>query len=279
MTLTVSLAVLLAALLHAGWNTMLKGGRDVLLDTALIVSGAGIVTLPFIFFVPLPLKESWPYLAASLATHVGYYTFMVNAYRTGDLSLVYPLMRGAAPLVAAVLALVWLQELPAPVAWLGMVLVSLGVMALAWRTADHAPCAKAVGFALANALVIALYTVIDGAGVRLAGNAWSYIVWLFVIDAVPFTAYVAWRRGRELVDYAREFPTRLLAGGAASAAAYAISVWAMTQAPVALVASLRETSVLFATLLGAWLLRETLTWRRWAGVGAVVVGVLALKAG
>ena len=279
MTLTVSLAVLLAALLHAGWNTMLKGGRDVLLDTTLIVFGAGVVTLPFIFVVPLPAKESWPYLAASLATHIGYYYFMVNAYRTGDLSLVYPLMRGAAPLVTALLALFWLREMPALVAWLGMVLVSVGVMALAWRTADHAPCARAVGFALANALVIALYTVIDGTGVRLAGNAWSYIVWLFVIDAVPFTAFVLWRRGRELVDYAREFPQRMLGGGAASAAAYAISVWAMTQAPVALVASLRETSVLFATLLGARLLREKLSAKRWAGVGAVVLGVLALKAG
>jgi drug/metabolite transporter (DMT)-like permease len=278
LTLTVSFAVLLAALLHAGWNTMLKGGRDVLLDTALVVAGAGIVMLPFVFVVPLPARESWPYLVASLATHVGYYYFMVNAYRTGDLSLVYPLMRGAAPLVAALLAVLWLREWPAPVAWLGMVAISAGVVGLAWRTADHAPSRAAVAYALANALIIALYTVIDGAGVRLAGNAWSYIVWLFVIDAVPFTLYVLWRRGRVLFDYAREFPGRLLAGGGASALAYAISVWAMTQAPVALVASLRETSVLFAALFGARLLREKLTWRRWAGVGAVVLGVLALKA-
>lgn len=278
MTLTVSFAVLLAALLHAGWNTMLKGGRDVLLDTALVVAGAGIVMLPFVFVVPLPARESWPYLAASLATHVGYYYFMVNAYRTGDLSLVYPLMRGAAPLVAALLAVLWMREWPAPVAWFGMVAISAGVVGLAWRAADHAPSRAAVAYALANALIIALYTVIDGAGVRLAGNAWSYIVWLFVIDAVPFTLFVLWQRGRALFDYAREFPGRLLGGGGASAAAYAISVWAMTQAPVALVASLRETSVLFATLFGARLLREKLTWRRWAGVGAVVLGVLALKA-
>lgn len=277
MTLTVSFAVLLAALLHAGWNAMLKGGRDVLLDTALIVAGAGLVMLPFIFVVPLPARESWPYLAGSLATHVGYYFFMVNAYRTGDLSLVYPLMRGAAPLVVAVLAVLWLAELPALFGWLGMLLISVGVISLAWRTADHAPSRAAIGYALANALVIALYTVIDGAGVRLAGNAWSYIVWLFVIDAVPFTVFVLWRRGRALFDYAREFPARLVGGGGASAAAYAISVWAMTQAPVALVASLRETSVLFATLFGARVLREKLTWRRWVGVGVVVCGVLALK--
>ena len=279
LTLTVSFAVLLAALLHASWNAMLKGGRDVLLDTALIVIGAGVVMLPFVFVLPLPARASWPYLAASLATHVAYYTFMVNAYRTGDLSLVYPLMRGAAPLVAALLGVVWLNELPAPLAWAGMAAISGGVVLLAWRTADHTPSRRAVGFALANALVIALYTVIDGAGVRLAGNAWSYIVWLFVIDAVPFTLFVLWQRGgHALFGYVREFPGRMLGGGGASAGAYAISVWAMTQAPVALVASLRETSVLFATLFGAHVLRERLTGLRWAGVGAVVAGVLALKA-
>lgn len=277
LTLTVFFAVLLAALLHASWNAVLKGGRDVLLDTALVVAGAGIVMLPFVFVVPLPEPASWPYLASSLVTHVGYYFLMVNAYRTGDLSLVYPLMRGAAPLVAAVLAVFWLREMPAASAWFGMGAISVGVIMLAWRAVDHRPSRAAVGYALANALVIAAYTVIDGAGVRLAGNAWSYIVWLFVVDAVPFTVFVWWRRGRALIDYGREFPLRLFGAGGASAAAYAISVWAMTQAPVALVASLRETSVLFAVMFGVHLLGEKLTWRRWVGVGAVVVGALALK--
>lgn len=277
-TLTVSAAVLLAALLHASWNAMIKGGRDVLLDTAAIVAGAGLVTLPFIFFVPPPAPASWPYIAASVATHLAYYYLMVNAYRTGDLSLVYPLMRGVAPLITAVLGIVWLHEMPGPFTWLGMLLISAGVIALALRTVDHAPSRAAVGFALANAAVIAVYSIIDGSGARVSGDVWSYIVWLFVLDAVPFTLFMLATRRGAFVRALWERRRNGLIGGGLSAGAYAISVWAMTKAPVAMVASLRETSVLFATLIGARLLHEKLNARRWAGVLAVVLGVIALKA-
>jgi drug/metabolite transporter (DMT)-like permease len=190
-------------------------------------------------------------------------------------------MRGVAPLLTGVLAIFWMQERPGVVGWLGMALISLGVFALAFRPARLGPAlhghSKAVSFALANAGVIALYTIIDGSGARLAGNAWSYIVWLFVLDAVPFTVYVLATRRGAFVTALRQRRARGTVGGALSAGAYAISVWAMTQAPVALVASLRETSVLFATLIGARLLHERLTPRRWAGVVTVVVGVISLK--
>jgi drug/metabolite transporter (DMT)-like permease len=278
LTLTVSFAVLLAALLHASWNAMIKGGTDVLMNTAAIVAGAGIVALPFLLVVPLPAPASWPYIGASVAIHLAYYYLMVNAYRTGDLSLVYPLMRGVAPLLTAVLGIFWLAELPGVFTWVGIALISAGVFALAFRTVDHVPSPKAVGFALANAAVIATYTIVDGTGARLAGDAWAYIVWLFVIDAVPFTVWVLAARREAFVKFVAASPLRGLVGGGLSAAAYAISVWAMTKAPVAMVASLRETSVLFATLIGARLLREKLNARRWAGAVAVVAGVIALKA-
>jgi drug/metabolite transporter (DMT)-like permease len=282
-SIEVSLAVLLAALLHASWNAMIKGGRDVLMDTAAIVVGAGIVAAPFIFVVPLPAPASWPYIFASIVTHLGDYFFMVSAYRVGDLSLVYPLMRGVAPLLTGLLAIVWMHEWPGALGWIGMLLISMGVIALALRPARLGPAlhghGRAVGFALSNAVVIAVYTIIDGSGARLAGNAWSYIVWLFVIDALPFSLYLLASRRGAFITAMAERSRRGLIGGGLSAAAYAISVWAMTKAPVALVASLRETSVLFATLIGARMLKEHLTPRRWAGVAAVVVGVVALKAG
>jgi drug/metabolite transporter (DMT)-like permease len=278
LSLAVSFAVLLAALLHATWNAMIKGGRDVLLDTAAIVVGAGLVALPFLPLVPLPQPQAWPYIIASVVTHLAYYFLMVNAYRTGDLSLVYPLMRGVAPLITAVLGIFWLREMPATFAWAGMLLISAGVIALALRTADHSPSGKAVSFALANACVIAIYSIIDGNGARASGNVWSYIVWLFVLDAIPFTLYMLVTRRRAFVQALWQRRRNGMIGGGLSAGAYAISVWAMTQAPVALVASLRETSVLFATLIGARLLNEKLTPRRWAGVAAVVIGVIALKA-
>ena len=282
MSFEVTLAVLLAALLHASWNAMIKGGSDVLLDTATIVAGAGLIGIPFLLVVPLPAPASWPYIFASIITHLAYYFLMVNAYRTGELSLVYPLMRGVAPLITAVLGILWLRELPAPISWIGMLLISMGVIALALRPTGTTPLlaghGRAVRFALANAAVIATYTIIDGTGARLAGDPWTYIVWLFVLDSIPFSLYMLATRKRAFVEALVERRWHGLIGGALSAGAYAISVWAMTKAPVALVASLRETSVLFATLIGARLLREKLTARRWVGVGAVVIGVVALKA-
>ncbi len=282
MTLTVSLAVLLAALLHASWNAMIKGSRDVLLDTAGIVLGAGIVALPALFVVASPPPAAWPYLGASLTIHLAYYYLMVNAYRVGDLTLVYPLMRGVAPLITGAAGIVVLRELPGALGWLGMLLISGGVFLLAFRTLGHAPSfaneGAAIGFALSNAAVIASYTLVDGKGARVAGDAWGYITWLFVLDAAPFSLYMLARHRARFGAYLRQNAGRGLFGGGLSAAAYAISVWAMTQAPVALVASLRETSVLFATLIGAGVLKEHLSPRRWAGVCAVVVGVIALKA-
>jgi len=280
-TLEVSFAVLLAALLHASWNAMIKSGSDVLMDTAAIVVGAGVIALPCLLLVPLPAPTSWPYIVASIITHLAYYFFMVSAYRSGDLSLVYPLMRGVAPLLTGVLAIVWMREWPGTLGWVGMLLISLGVVALAFRpprlgAALHGH-GRAVGYALANAVVIAVYTIIDGSGARLSGNAWAYIVWLFALDALPFSVYLLVTRRREFLAALAERRQRGLIGGGLSAAAYAISVWAMTKAPVALVASLRETSVLFATLIGARLLKEHLTPRRWLGVVAVAAGVVALK--
>jgi drug/metabolite transporter (DMT)-like permease len=278
MSFAVSMAVLLAALLHASWNAMIKGGGDVLHDTAGIVVGTAVIGLPFLFVVPVPPAAAWPFIIASVVVHLAYYWLMISAYRAGDLSLVYPLMRGVAPLITAIAGIAVLGETPAPVAWLGMLLVSGGVFLLGYRALGHAPSRAAVGFALANAVVIALYTLIDGRGARVSGNAWSYIVWLFVLDGIPFSLWMLATRRETFIAHLRRRSRRALAGGGLSAAAYAISVWAMTKAPVALVASLRETSVLFATLIGARLLRERLSARRWSGVIAVVLGVLALKA-
>ena len=280
MSLEVTIAVLLAALLHASWNAMLKGGSDVLFDTGAIIVGSSVVALPFLFFLPLPDAASWPYIFASIIAHAAYYYLMINAYRSGELSLVYPLMRGVAPLITALLGIVWLREWPAALSWAGIVLISLGVIALALRPTDERLWSGhrlAVGFALANAVVIASYSIIDGTGARLAGNPWSYVTWLCVLDGIPFSLYVLATRRRAFIDAMYQRRRNGLIGGGFSILAYAIVLWAMTKAPVALVASLRETSVLFATLFGAYLLKERLTPRRWAGVGAVVIGVIALK--
>jgi drug/metabolite transporter (DMT)-like permease len=275
--LGVTLAVLGAALAHATWNAIVKSSRDVLLETTIVIVGAGAAALPFAFFVAPPAPAAWPYLAASLTIHIAYYVALIGAYRAGDLSHGYPIMRGVAPLLVALCAVPWLGEAPRPATWAGVLLICSGVLSLGlagfhWRTSR-----TSTGWALANAVIIASYTLVDASGIRLSGSPEGYVVWLFLLDALPFPLIVLALRGRELVAHGRRYWWRGLAGGVLSAVAYGIALWAMTRAPVAAVAALRETSVLFAALIGAYVLREGHVRRRIGGAAAVVAGVIALK--
>ena len=279
LTWPIAVAVLFGALLHASWNAMIKSSADKALDTAVIHLIGSFVALPLLLVLGLPPRESWPYIGASLVIHVAYYIALTGAYKHGELGLTYPLMRGTAPLLVALCSAAALGETLSPLAWVGVLGVSCGVLALGLsRHAMDSP--RAVGFALANAVVIALYTVVDGLGVRLAGNALQYVLTLFVIDGWPFALLVLWRRGPAVVwPYARRRAPLALVGATASLASYGIALWAMTKAPVATVAALRETSVLFAVLLGTWVLKERFTWRRGLGTAAIVAGVMALRLG
>jgi drug/metabolite transporter (DMT)-like permease len=277
MPLEVTLAVLGAALAHATWNAMIKSSRDVLLDLALLTALAGLAALPFLFFVRIPEPAAWPYIFASVGIHIAYYFALVGAYRAGDLSHGYPIMRGLAPLIVSISALAWLGEAPQPGVWLGVLLICGGVLSLGfagfhWRTSR-----ATTAWALANALIIALYTLVDATGVRLSQSPAGYVLWLFVLDALPFPLLVLLMKKDAAVSYAKQHWPRGLLGGVLSAGAYGVALWAMTRAPVAAVAALRETSVIFAALIGAWLLREGHIARRLAGAATVAAGVIALK--
>jgi phosphonate utilization associated putative membrane protein len=278
-TWTVLAAVLFGALLHASWNALVKSSTDKALDTALIHVLGSIVALPIVLVVGLPPAGCWPYIAASLVIHIGYYVALTGAYQHGDLGLTYPLMRGTAPLLVALSASLTLGETLSPLAWAGVLGVSCGVLALGLsRHALDSP--RAVAYALANAVIIALYTVVDGLGVRVSGHALQYVALLFLLDGWPFGLIVLWRRGARVAwPYARRRAPIALVGATASLGAYGIALWAMTRAPVALVAALRETSVLFAALIGTWFLQEVFTVRRAIGTGAIVAGVIALRLG
>jgi phosphonate utilization associated putative membrane protein len=281
MTLTgsVAAAVLFAALLHASWNALVNSSSDKAMDTALIHLLGSAVALPIALAVGWPPAAAWPYVIASVVIHIGYYIALTGAYKHGDLGLTYPLMRGTAPLLVAVSAAGALGESLSPLSWAGVRGISCGILVLGLsRHALDSP--RAVGFALANAVVIAAYTVVDASGARASGNALQYVMALFVVDGWPFAAIVFWRRGGAVVwPYVqRRWPAALL-GGAASLASYGIALWAMTRAPVATVAALRETAVLFAVLLGSWFLKERLSAWRMAGIAAIVAGVMALRMG
>ena len=269
--------VLFGALLHASWNALVKSSTDKAMDTALIHLLGSIITLPLIMVVGWPVAAAWPYIIASVTIHIGYYIALTGAYKHGDLGLTYPLMRGTAPLLVALSATITVGEHLSPLAWAGVLGICCGVLVLGLsRHALDSP--RAVGFALTNAVVIAIYTVVDALGARASGNAFQYVAALFVLDGWPFALIVFMRRGGATVwPYARmRWP--IAAGGAlASFGSYGIALWAMTKAPVATVAALRETSVLFAALLGVWFLKEVFNVRRAIGTAAIVAGVMALR--
>jgi drug/metabolite transporter (DMT)-like permease len=286
LTLPVTFAVLGAALLHASWNALIKAGRDPLLDTALVALGGSLMALPLTLLVEAPARASWPYIFGTVVVHIGYYTAIAAAYRIGDLSHIYPIMRGGAPLLVALASGFWFGETLTASGWAGVLLISGGVLSLAFvggakgrnaggKSGKNATTATL--WALLSAAIIAVYTLIDAAGARASGGTERYVVWLFVFLGLPFGLYVLATKRGALVAHARRYWWVGVAGAACSGLSYGIALWAMTRAPVAIVAALRETSVIFAALIGAWLLKEGHLKERLVGAVAVMAGLIALK--
>jgi len=272
------LLVLLGATLHATWNVIIKAGSDKLLDTILVTCGAATIAVLALPFVPLPEKASWPYLGTSMAIHFAYFTLVALTYRTGELSYAYPIMRGSAPPLTAVVAAATVREPLSFGAWLGIALISAGILALtgdSWRS-GRLPLAT-TAFGLLNAVVIVGYTLVDGIGVRLSGNASGYIVWLFVLIPLPLLCLTLLTRPRAFVTQCRARWRAAFFGGMCTTASYGLALWAMTVAPIALVAALRETSVIFATVFASLFLKERFGVVRYLAAVAVTLGAIAIK--
>jgi phosphonate utilization associated putative membrane protein len=290
MTLTwpVVAAVLFGALLHAAWNGLVKSSGDKPLDTALVNGLGALIALPFALWVGLPAPAAWPFIAVSVVIHFGYYIALAGAYQNGELGLTYPIMRGFAPLLVALGSVAVIGEAPSAMSWLGVLGITLGVALVGLAHPGEAlHHRKALAFAFANAAIIALYTFVDGLGVRAeahgAGSVWRYVLWLIALDGLAYPLLVWLRRdapGRAaIVAYTRQRWPLAALGGAASITSYAIALWAMTRAPVASVAALRETSVLFATVIGTLVLKEAFGSQRALGTVIIVGGVIALRFG
>lgn len=279
MELHVFLAVLAAALCHAAWNAGLKLDIDPVLAITLTAVSAGVVAMPLLPVVGLPSWDAWPYLAASLALHLVYWTALAEAYRTGDLGQVYPIARGTAPLATTAASAAILSEVPGPRGVAGVVLLTAGVVLLSLK--GGRPLAsidrRAVGFALLTAVTISAYTIVDGQGARIAGNPHGYAVLFFALNGVMMLAYGAARHGRVLLAPAGKNAAAVLAGGALSVASYWIALWAMTKAPIPLVAATRESSVLFAAAIGIFVLREPVIGARIAAALLVVAGLVLVR--
>ena len=272
--------VLFAALAHAGWNALLKasGERGAIFSVLLLTGGAfGLVG---VVLLPLPAQEAWLYLALSTVVHYAYYGFLLLAYRYGDLSHVYPLARGSAPLMVAAGAWLLAGEALGPVGIAGLVLASGGIMSLTLEKGpprDHA--AKAVFFAFGTGVLIAGYTVVDGLGVRASGMALSYIAWLNVLEALPISLWLLVRRPPTFTGLTARSWRLGIFGGMLAMAAYGLVIFALSLGGMAHVSALRETSVLFAALLGTLVLRESSgrPGRRVAAAALVSAGIVILQ--
>lgn len=280
MDLVVFLAVLAAAALHAGWNALVKLKVEPLLAICLISIACGVVILPLAFFVTIPSQASWPFILGSLAVHLVYYTALAEAYRLGDLGQVYPIARGSAPLMTATGALLLFGEHLSTGAWAGVTVLAFGILLLALRggRAMARFNGRSVAFALLTALSIAAYTLIDGRGARISESVGGYIVWLFVLDGVMMLAFGIWWYGAApMLTVGRQSWVLVTCGGAFATASYAIAIWAMTVAPIALVAAVRESSVLFAGLLAIVMLKEPIVPLRIVSALIVAAGLVLIR--
>lgn len=273
-----AVAVLGGAALHAAWNVSIRGGADRRLTMAAFVCGSGFCGLLVLPFVQMPAEAAWPYLAVSVCIHVVYLNLVAEAYAAGALSLAYPAMRGTAPALTALIAAVGFGEALAASGWIGLLLISAGVVLLARRRGDPGE-GRALAIALGNAVLIALYTTADGLGARHAGSPIGYAVWTFILPAAPaMLILVRFRPGR-LFRSGMTGPMLLrgLGGGACSFASYALALWAMTIAPIGAIAALRETSMLFAIVFARIFLGERPGRRGWFAVAVIALGAVVLR--
>ena len=277
MSATVFAAVIVAAAMHAGWNALLKVRLDPFL--ALVTGCSGAAALPLLAAFGWPRVEAWPWLLASLVFHIGYYLTLTEAYRRADMSQIYPIARGGAPLLTAIASAAVLREPVGILPAFGIVVLAGGVvlMSLKGRRTGAVFDRVAMTFAIATAGMICGYTLVDGIGARTAGDPHAYSAALFVVNGIPLPLFALWRRGPSGVTPALGFLLPGLAGGIMSLGAYWIAIWAMTVAPIALVAALRESSVLFAALIAVTVLKEPLTPVRVLAAAAILCGLILIR--
>ena len=280
MSLTVFLAVLGAAFLHAAWNAVVKGGADKRLGIGAVVLGHMPIALACLAFVPLPAAASVPYLAAGVAIHFVYQLSLMQSYRIGDLTQVYPIARGSAPLIVALVSVGFLGVTLSGVEMLAIVVIGAGILSLTLvRRADGLRNRAGALMALATGVLIASYSLVDGIGARLSGSSLAFYAWLSLINGCLMIIYLRVTAPGVIGQIATRGRALFVVGGGASFVAYAIATWAFTQAPIALVTALRETSIVFALLIGVFFLKERLDLLKVFSTMTTLIGVAILRLG
>lgn len=275
MTINVFCILLFAALLHASWNAIVKASGDKMYAAINVSGSAAVIALLLLPFAPQPTLASAPYLLLSSALQVVYTVLVAKTYQVSDMSQTYPLMRGTAPLLVAIVSVVFLGDRLSPLAWSGIGVICLAILAMAYN--GRASSRRGVVLALINACFIAGYTLVDGTGVRLSGSALGYTLWSFLMNGSCLLGWATIARRHEVSRYLRQHWHKGLLGGISTMGSYGLALWAMTQAPLAVVAALRETSILFGALIAFVLLKERVIPLRIAAACGIAAGAILLR--
>jgi drug/metabolite transporter (DMT)-like permease len=274
------LLVLFGALFHAIWNTFIKLSPDKSLETAFMNLSGSLIVLPALIYFGFPEKEVWPLLSATLLLHIIYYYSLSGAYRWGDMSLTYPIMRGVAPLMLVVLtSCTSMDNLPL-LATYGVACIGIGVIFLGVTPKHQDNLLKATAFSILNAVVIASYTIVDGFAVRAVIEPFSYIATFMFIDGFIYSGLVIYRRSWPLIKYKKYIQDRwqyFSVGAMATILSYGIALWAMTRAPISMVSALREVAVLFGLVIAHLFLKEKINLYRLLGISLIFFGATLIK--
>lgn len=275
MTLSVFCILLFAALLHASWNAIVKAGNDKLYSAISVSGSAALMALVCLPFAPQPAIASIPFLAASTVLQVVYTVLVAKTYQVSDMSQTYPLMRGSAPLLVAIISVLFLGDSLSSLAWVGIVVICIAILGMAFN--GHASSRQGVVLALINACFIAGYTLVDGTGVRLSETALGYTLWTFFLNGSCLLGWAMIARRQEAARYLVQHWKKGIFGGIGTMGSYGLALWAMTQSPLAVVAALRETSILFGALIAWLLLKERVVGLRLVAAGGIAAGAMLLR--
>jgi drug/metabolite transporter (DMT)-like permease len=277
MSIAVFAIVLFAAAVHASWNAIVKASPDKLLTTVLVTGSAALIAMVVLPWLHPPARASWPFILGSMLFQVTYFVLVARTYHLADMSATYPLMRGTAPLLVTIVSVLGLDANLSTRMCIGVAVICSGIlsMALGVRRGNR----RGTVLALLNAVVIAGYTLIDGIGVRLSGAPAAYAMWIFLVTGVPLAAWAIRARSASIVGYIRNNWHFGLVGGIGNVASYGLALWAMTIAPIAVVAALRETSILFGTVISGLLLKERIGLGRLLAACIIALGAAVLRLG
>lgn len=278
MSTTVFLAVIAAAILHAGWNAVVKGGVNKNLSMLAIVLGHVPLALIALPLVPAPSEAAWPYILASIALHFFYQIFLLFSYRVGELTQVYPIARGSAPLLVAAISVIFLGVTLKPLELLATLTIAIGILSMSMvRQNNGQKNVSAATLAFVTGCFIAAYSLVDGLGARLSDSVLGYYSWISIGNAVIFLGFMLIREPALFQKLPKNIYPVFLLGGSGSFIAYSLVIWAFTKAPIALVTALRETSIIFALLIGVFFLKEKMDLAKVVSTMVTLLGAAMLR--